>query len=189
MFYICFRPPKWATLFWPRQMKNVSFSSLFALKKFKNTFPPDASLKHVCNVCWFKGNTQNILRPCEKLKSNIKELNFGIGVLKQFGTACIMFFSKIAPPCLCFRKSIMCCWEIMVLEGTRVLYKEQTFFFRENIICLKEHRICFLDDRRYAVEKLLCFYEIIWCDVLKGQCHEIFCHLFISWKEAIWGPW
>ena len=49
----------------------------------------------------------------------------------------------------------------MVLEGTRVLYKEQIFFFRENIICLKEHRICFLEGRRDAVEKLLCCDEII----------------------------
>ena len=23
---------------------------------------------------------------------------------------------------------------------------------------------------------------------LKGQCHEIFCHFFISWIEAIWAP-
>ena len=24
--------------------------------------------------------------------------------------------------------------------------------------------------------------------LLKGQCHEIFCHFFISWIEAIWAP-
>ena len=33
-----------------------------------------------------KVNSQHFLRPCAKLKSDIKKLNFRIGVLKQFGT-------------------------------------------------------------------------------------------------------
>ena len=28
----------------------------------------------------------------------------------------------------------------------------------------------------------------VFLQMLKGQCHEILCHFFISWKEAIWAP-
>ena len=32
------------------------------------------------------------------------------------------------------------------------------------------------------------FYRLIFAVFLKGQCHEIFWHFFISWIEAIWAP-
>ena len=48
----------------------------------------------------FRVKGQHFLSPCAKLKNNITKRNFGIGVLKQFGTTyeCPIFSLKINPP-------------------------------------------------------------------------------------------
>ena len=48
----------------------------------------------------FRVKGQHFLSPCAKLKNNIAKRNFGIGVLKQFGTTyeCPIFSLKINPP-------------------------------------------------------------------------------------------
>ena len=59
------------------------FLFILSYKKSKNTLhsPPSQPCK-----TWFKDNSQNYLRPCDKVISNIKLCNFGIIVLQQFAT-------------------------------------------------------------------------------------------------------
>ena len=66
------------------------FLLIFNLKqKIKEDIPPAQAPKNVNKiVCPFKGNSQNFLRSCAKLKSNILKWKFEIKVQKQFGTIC-----------------------------------------------------------------------------------------------------
>ena len=78
------------------------FLFIFSFKKSKNTLhsPPSQPCK-----TWFKDNSQNYLRPCDKVISNIKLCNFGIIVLQQFATTWKLShkkcFSKSLPPTVC----------------------------------------------------------------------------------------
>ena len=70
------------------QWKNkeiLSFSSVLALTKIKEYITPCHRIKTVLkNICFAEFRvTDHFLRPCNKLKSNIKKFNFGIGFLKQ----------------------------------------------------------------------------------------------------------
>ena len=75
--FVYFRPPKWANLFLicskNIRIKNLfwSFSSALASSKPKEDIPPRAGLKMFLFLFW---------------TSKMKVWNFGIGVLKQFGT-------------------------------------------------------------------------------------------------------
>ena len=41
---------------------------------------------------------------------------------------------------------------------------------------------------KHSVQNKCCVGVPICSLFLKGQCHKIFCHFFISWIEAIWAP-
>ena len=51
-------------------------------------------------MCPFEGNSQNFLRPCAKLISNISKKNLDLGSFNNFVQLAEspIFFSKIAPP-------------------------------------------------------------------------------------------
>ena len=86
--FVFFISSIWAKLFLICTMKKyffLLFVYLSTYKKSKNTLPPAAVFKNLLQIfCGFYGNSQNLLRPCEK-NINIKMWNFEIGVLQQFG--------------------------------------------------------------------------------------------------------
>ena len=96
----------------------LSFSLFLALKNER--FPPHASNVKILMLLILGYNTQYFLRPCAKLKGNIKRWNFGIGVLKQFGTTwqeSIFVLFKITPPYNTASASLICNVAVTVDSG------------------------------------------------------------------------
>ena len=101
-----FGPPKWAKWFltWAKE-KAKTIELLFIYSQRRHSSLAQAP-KAFFIVCPFKGKSQNFLRPCAKVKSNISKWNFWLDwgctrallIAIWHNVECVQFFSsKITP--------------------------------------------------------------------------------------------